>query len=236
MASATASSAATSAASSTASSAMASSTSDHGRLIEGLLDDHGVADLVGEVVLDRVAVGDALEAQRQAPAVGVDLDHPHRQDVALVDHLTRVLHVVGGELGDVHQTLDAGVDLHEGTERDDLRDATLDHVVHLVALDDALPRVGLGLLEAQGDPLAVAVDVEHLDVDLLADLEHLGGVVDVAPGQLGDVDQAVDPVEVHEGAELHDVGDDALHDLARLELVEDLLAHLAPLVLEHRAP
>ena len=75
-----------------------------------------------------------------------------------------------------------------------------------------------------------------LTLHLLADLEHLGRVVDVAPRELGDVDQAVDAVEVHERAELDDVGDDALDHLAGLELVEDLLAHLAPLVLEHRAP
>ena len=67
-------------------------------------------------------------------------------------------------------------------------------------------------------------------------VEHLGRVVDVAPRELGDVDQAVDAVEVHERAELDDVGDDALDHLAGLEVVEDLLAHLAPLVLEHRAP
>ena len=60
-------------------------------------------------------------------------------------------------------------------------------------------------------------------------------MVDVAPGELGDVDQAVDAVEVDERAEVDDVGDRALHDLAGLEPVEDLLADLLALLLEHRA-
>jgi hypothetical protein len=77
-----------------------------------------------------------------------------------------------------------------------------------------LPRVLLGLLETQRDALAVAVDVEHLDLDGLADLEDLGRVVDVRPGKLGDVDQAVDAVEVDEGAEVDDVRDLALDDVA----------------------
>ena len=64
---------------------------------------------------------------------------------------------------------------------------------------------------------------------------HLGGMVDVAPGKLGDVDQAVDAVEVDEGAEVDDVGDLALDDLAGLEAAEDLLADLLALLLEHRA-
>ena len=67
-----------------------------------------------------------------------------------------------------------GQDLDEGAERDDLRDATLDDVVLAVGVEHLLPRVGLGLLEAERDPLALAVDVEHLDLDGLPDLEHLG--------------------------------------------------------------
>ena len=58
----------------------------------------------------------------------------------------------------------------------------------------------------------------------------------MAPGKLGDVDQAVDAVEVDERAEVDDVGDRALDHLAALEPVEDLLAGLLALLLEHRAP
>src|ERR1044072_2450580 len=61
-------------------------------------------------------------------------------------------------------------------------------------------------------------------------------MVYVAPGELGDVDQAVDAVEVDEGAEVDDVGDLALDDLAGLEAVKDLLAHLLTLFLEPGAP
>ena len=49
------------------------------------------------------------------------------------------------------------------------------------------------------------------------------------------MDQAVDAVEVDERAEVDDVRDRALHDLAGLEPVEDLLADLLALLLEHRA-
>ena len=111
----------------------------------------------------------------------------------------------------------------------------VDDVALLVALEHLLPGVALRLLEAERDALALPVDVEHLDLNLLADLEHLGRMVDVAPRELGDVDQAVHPVEVDEGAEVDDVRDRALDDVARVELVEDLLPHLLALVLEHGA-
>ena len=49
------------------------------------------------------------------------------------------------------------------------------------------------------------------------------------------MDQAVHAVEVDEGAEVDDVGDRALDDVARVEPVEDRLAHLLALVLEDGA-
>ena len=64
-------------------------------------------------------------------------------------------------------------------------------------------------------------------------IERIGRVVDVRPGQLGDVDQAVDAVQVDECSEIDDVGDRALHDHAGLQPVEDLLADLLALLLEH---
>src|SRR5262249_10620576 len=78
------------------------------------------------------------------------------------------------ELGDVHGPLDAGEDLDERAEGDHLRHAPFDDVSLAVLVEHLLPRVVLGLLEAERDALAVAVDVEDLDLHGLADLEHLG--------------------------------------------------------------
>ena len=165
--------------------------------------------------LDGHPVLDALEREREAPAIGVDLEDPDVDLVSLRDHLARILDVVLRELGDVDEPLDARQDLDEGAERDDLRHGALHDVALLVALEHLLPRVGLGLLEAERDPLALAVDVEHLNLDRLPDVEHLRRMVHVAPRKLGDVDEAVHPVEVDERAEVDDVGDRALDDVAR---------------------
>ena len=51
-----------------------------------------------------------------------------------------------------------------------------------------------------------------------------------------DVDEAVDAVEVDEGAEVDDVADRALDDVAHVEVVDDLLTHLFALLFEHGAP
>ena len=97
----------------------------------------------------------------------------------------------------------------------------------LVGAGELLPRVFLGRLQRQGDALAVHVDVQDLDRDLLADLDDLGRVVDVLPGQLGDVHQTVDAAQVHERTEVDDGGDDAGAHLALLQGGEEGLADLA---------
>ncbi len=129
-----------------------------------------------------------------------------------------------GELGDVHQALDALLDANERTERDELGDLAGHDLTDLVRTGEVLPRVFLRRLERQRDALAVHVDVENLDRDLVADLNDFVRVVDVLPGQLRDVDETVDAAEVDEGTEVDDRGDDALADLALGELGEEVLA------------
>ena len=53
------------------------------------------------------------------------------------------------ELGDVYETFDAGENLDERAECDDLRHLPLDDVTFLVLLEHLLPRVGLRLLETE---------------------------------------------------------------------------------------
>src|SRR6185295_11861173 len=182
-----------------------------------------------------VALLDTLQREGEPAALTVDLEDADVDRVTLRDDLARILHVVRSKLGDVHEALDTREDLDEGTERDDLGDAALDDVVLTVRVDDLLPRVRLRLLETERDALPVAVDVEHLDLHRLTDVEHLGRVVHMAPAELGDVDQTVHAVEVDERAEVDDVRDLALDDVARAQAVEDRLPHLLALVLEDGA-
>ena len=74
-----------------------------------------------------------------------------------------------------------------------------------------------------------------LDGDLLADLDDLAGVLDVLPRELGDVDETVDAAEVDERTEVDDRRDDALADLALVEVREERRTRLGLRLLEQRA-
>src|SRR5207344_3154049 len=95
-----------------------------------------------------------------------------------------------------------------------------------------MPRVGLQAADRQADPATLVVDVDDLGLDLLTDLVAGLGVVDLVPRQLALVDEAVDATEIDEHAERCDRADRPLDLLADLEAAEQLVALLAPLLVQ----
>ena len=74
------------------------------------------------------------------------------------------------------------------------------------------------LLQAERDALALAVDAQHLDLDLVVELRaSRDGWLMRPQRHVGDVEQAVDAAEVDERAEVGDVLDHALADLTFLD-------------------
>src|SRR3984885_14846803 len=65
--------------------------------------------------------------------------------------------------------------------------------------------------------LAALVEAEQLDLDLVAFLDDVAGLLHAARCELADVDETVTRTEeVHEGAEIHHLDDGALVDVADL--------------------
>ena len=132
-----------------------------------------------------------------------------------------------GHLGGGKQGLDTGLDLDEGAEGGELRDATGDDLAFGVTIREGGPGIFLKLLERQGDLVGLAVDLEDLEGQLVADVQHVRGVLNALPRDLGDREQAVDAAEVDERAEVGDPDDLAGDDLTHLEGGEDFGAELA---------
>ena len=104
-----------------------------------------------------------------------------------------------------------------------------------ILLGDILPRIALELLESERDALAIPIDVENLDLELLTDVHHLGRMLNAAVRHVGDVEQSVDATEIDECAEVGDVLDHAFADLILLQLLHQLLALARSLLLEDDA-
>ncbi len=168
-----------------------------------------VADLARDAAADGVLLGDALpgigkrvlERKRDAPGLGIDVGDDGLDRVARRHDLGGILDLLGPRhLGHVDEALDAVLELHEGAVIGDVRDAAGDARARRILLRNVGPGIFRELLGAERDALGLAVELENDDVDLVADLHEVGGVVDAAPGHVGDVEQAVEASEVHERA------------------------------------
>ena len=139
--------------------------------------------------------------------IGVDL-------VARLDHLRRMLHPLGpGHLGDVDQAFDALLQLDERAVVGDGEDAAANLRADRVALGRIQPRVRRQLLEAERNALLVLVELQHLHLDLVADVDQVARVRQPAPAHVGDMQQAVEAAHIDEravvGQVLHRSGEDA---------------------------
>ena len=85
----------------------------------------------------------------------------------------------------------------------------------------------LQLLHAQRNAPLLGIDLEHLGFDLLAHREHVGGLVDAAPGDLADMQQAVHAADVDEGAVVGQAADRAAHGFAFADLGVAAFFHAA---------
>ena len=112
----------------------------------------------------------------------------------------------------MHHAVDAAIEADEQAELGDVADRTFDHRALRMRGEERIPGVVLGLLEAERDAALVGIDLEDLNLDLLAGGDDLAGVdVLLGPAHLGDVDQAFDArLQLHEGAVVGDVRDGAL--------------------------
>src|SRR5580704_4468354 len=177
-----------------------------------------------------------FETERNPALDRIHFQHLHFDFLRGRDDLAGV-HVLLGprHFRDVDQAFDARLQLDEGAVIGDVGDAAGEARVQRIFRLDALPRIVQQLLHAERDTVGLVVDLDDLDLDGLADGEHLGRVIDPSPGDIGDVQQAVDAAEVDERAVIGDVLDDAVDDLALFEVLHQFLALLGAGLFQHGA-
>ncbi len=164
--------------------------------------------------------------------LGIEGNDLELQLLAFVHHIARMSDTLMGELADVDQALEAVADAYERAEVDQLRDRAIDDVARIEVGHRRMPRIRLEAANRQADPAAFVVDVDDLGLDLLADLVAGLWIVDLVPRELALVDEAVDPAEIDEHSERGDRADRSADLLTHLEAAEELVAFLAPLLVQ----
>ena len=166
----------------------------------------------------------------------IDFQHLHLDLLRRRDDLAG-MHVLLGprHLRHVDQAFDARLQFDERAVVGDVGDAADDLGLKRILRLDALPRIVQQLLHAERDAVRLVVDLDDLHLDGLADRQHFARVIDAPPGDVGDVQQAVDAAEVDERTVVGDVLDDAVDDLTLFEVLHQLLTLLGAGLFEHGA-
>ena len=221
---------------------------DHAVDIAGQADKQAelgdVADLALEFAADRMFVDKSvprigqglLEPEADPAFLRIDVEHHDLDLLTGRDDLARV-HVLFGpaHLRDVNQPLDPRLQFDKGAVVGDVGDAAAEFGAGRVFQLDTFPRIGFELLHAERDALGLGVEANHLDLDGLPDIQRFRGVVDAPPGDVGDVQQPIDPTQIDKGAVIGDVLDDTVQDLALLEAGDQFRALLGAALLEYGA-
>src|SRR5260370_26004043 len=126
-------------------------------------------------------------------------------------HRLADLHHVGGfaallspgHFGDVDQLVHTGIQLNERAEICKAGYNSVDAISNLILTARHSPGVGLQLLHAERDLSGVPIDLENLHFDRIADFKDVGRFVHPRPGNICDVEQAVQTTEVDKCTVIH---------------------------------
>src|SRR2546426_10393705 len=137
---------------------------------------------------------DLLEHEGDPLALVGDVEDLRLEVLALLEDLRGMADAARpGHVGDVQETVHAGLELDERAEVGQVAHLARDARPGVVALLDRRPRVGLDLLHPERDALGGAVDVEDDHVDLVAHVHQLRRMAHAArPRHLRDVDEPLD--------------------------------------------
>jgi len=90
------------------------------------------------------------------------------------------------------------------------------------------------LLQAQRNARALAIEFQDPHVDLIADLDDFGRMLDALPGHVGDMQQTVDAAQIDESTVIREILHRAAHHRAFLQVIHQRAALGRELLLDHR--
>src|ERR1051326_8024476 len=129
-----------------------------------------------------------LHAQTDATRLRIDAQHFNLNHVARVYDFARMLDALGpAHLGDMDQTFNARLELYEGAVVSHACYAAADTRSHRETFFDAGPGIGQQLLVTERDAFAFLIELQHLDLDRVADFEQLVWILQPAPRHVGHV-------------------------------------------------
>src|ERR1700685_819061 len=173
-------------------------------------------------------------AQRNPALLRMHVQHDAVHVVADVHQLRRMLHAFGPRhLADVYQPFNALLQFDKCAVIGDADDPSTNVRADRIAVLRIQPRVGRELLEAERHALLVLVELQHLYLNLIADVDQIARVREPPPGHVGNVQQAVDAAEIHKGAVVGEILDHSSQNRSLFQMLQSFGSLFTLLSFEH---
>src|SRR4051812_24348203 len=143
---------------------------------------HQAHDLAAQLGADRIGLTDAqpwilgrlLETKTDSLVLRVDVQDDDVDTVSLLHDFRRMLNAVGpGHVGDVNESVDAGLDFDERTKAREVPNLAVETRADRILLRQHHPRILLRLLHAERDLLFVRIDLEDYGFDCFTNRDQL---------------------------------------------------------------
>ena len=159
-----------------------------------------------------------LDAQGDTTTLFVDVQNHNFHFVADLYDFRRVDVLVGPvHFGNVYQAFHAFFQLCEAAVVGQVGNTRGDASAFWVTSFDSNPWIFTQLLQAQGNTVTLAIVFQNLDIDLVANVDDFGRMLDTLPSHVGNVQQAIDATQIDECAVIGEVLDDTFDLLAFLQ-------------------
>ena len=122
-----------------------------------------------------------LERQGNTTTIEINVNNLNEYFVTRLYNGLWVLYVAVCQLRDVYETLDAIINRDECTELYNLGHLTLNNLSWNMGACETRPWILLSGLEGQGDALAIEINIEYFNGNLIANLHYFGWMVDMLP-------------------------------------------------------
>src|SRR6266568_2607297 len=171
--------------------------------------------------------------ERNPPLTRIDTQHHAFNLIAYIDQLRRMFGALRpGHFADMDETFDSLLKLDECSVISHADDPPVNMRAYRIAMLGIQPRIRRELLESQRDSLLVAIKLEYLHLNLVADIHQIAGMSEPAPGHVCNVQQTVNAAEVDECSVFGEILDHPGEDRAFLQVLEYLGPLLVLLLLQ----
>src|SRR5665213_2607029 len=134
------------------------------------------------------------------------------------------------------QTFNPRLQLNEGPKVHQARDSASDALASRVLFRGGIPRLRQKLFQAKRNALALRIDLEDFELELLADRQHIFRSGHAAPCNVADMQQAIDSAKVDKRAIGGKAADLAADDVAFFQFgIAALFQHMRLLFGEYAA-